>query len=139
MNNIGVNYLLFCDAANTDSLGKTSILGVFDKILLNTVPSKYPKFTIALNISFKNLEQEKNKVEFKIYDPQKKELGIQPPIQLEVSIDEQNKNKGGNINLILDIANLEFKAYGKHLLVLYFNGKEIYTKLLLIEEGRLKN
>jgi len=137
MKDVKVNYLHFCDAANIDSLGKISILGIFGRIFLQNVPSKFPKFTIVFNLNFRNLNNTKNKIELKIFDLNKEELEIKPPITLDFIVNETDLKKEGDINLILDIANLEFKNYGKHNLNVYLNGEEIGSKQLLIEEKKV--
>ena len=137
MKDIKINYLHFCDAANVDSLGKVSILGIFGKIYLQSVPSKFPKFTIIFNIGFKNLDKTSNKIELKLFGPNKEELEIKPPIALDFMVNETDLKKEGDINLILEIVNLEFKSFGKHNVAIYLNGEEIGSKPLLVEERKV--
>lgn len=137
MKDIKINYLHFCDAANIDSLGKVSILGIFGRIFLQNVPSKFPKITIVFNLSFNNLEKTNNKIELKIYGQNKEELEIKPPIALDFMVNEADLKKEGDVNLILEIANLEFKNFGKHNFVIYLNGEEIGNKPLLIDERKV--
>lgn len=136
MKDIKVNYLHFCDAANVDSLGKVSILGIFDKIFLKSIPDKFPKFTIIFNLSLKNLDKINNKIELKIFGPKKEELEIKPSITLDLTIKEEDLKKEGNVNLIIEIAKLEFKNFGKHNVIIYLNSEEVGNKLLSVEERK---
>lgn len=137
MRDIKINYLHFCDAANVDSLGKVSILGIFGRIFLQSVPGKFPKFTIIFNLGFKNLDKTNNKIELKLFGPNKEELEIKPSIALDFMVNEADLKKEGDINLILEIVNLEFKSFGKHNLTIYLNREEIGTKPLLVEERKV--
>ena len=137
MKDIKINYLHFCDAANVDSLGKVSILGIFGRIFLQSVPGICPKFTIIFNRGFKNLDKTNNKIELKLFGPNKEELEIKPSIALDFMVNEADLKKEGDINLILEIVNLEFKSFGKHNLTIYLNGEEIGSKPLLVEERKV--
>lgn len=137
MKQVTLNFLHFCDAANIDSVGKLSILGIFSKIYIGTVPSKFPRFSIVFNLGFKNLEQIKNKIEVKIFDPDKKEISLQQPITVEFIVKEEDMKKEGDMNLILEIANIEFKTFGTHVVHTYHNGDEIGSKSFLVEERKV--
>ena len=132
-----LNFLHFCDAANIDSVGKLSILGIFSKIYLTGVPGKFPRFSIVFNLGFKNLEQIKNKVTVKIFNPDKKEIYLLQPITIEFMIKEEDMKKEGDMNLILEIANIEFKAFGIHTVAIYLNSNEIGNKFFLVEERKI--
>ena len=119
MENIKLNYLHLCDAASVDALGKINILGIFTKLFLTTVPSKFLK-----------------KIEIKIFDPKKNEIEIKPAIVLTISIPDTNRGKEGDINIILDLGNIEFKVFGKHNLSVYVNGKVIDSKSFIVEERK---
>lgn len=134
MSNIKLNFLHLCDAASVDSLGKINILGIFTKIYLQKVPSKFLKFTIVGNISFQKLSESKLKIEIKIFDQNKIEVQIAPPIALEFKAPEKGKNNSGDINIVLDLGNIEFKSFGKYSLIVYANGKKKGNRSFLVEE-----
>src|SRR3989338_3624407 len=136
MENIKLNYLHLFDAASVDALGKINILGIFTKLFLTTVPSKFLKFTAVGNISFKNVSESQIKIEIKIFDPKKNEIEIKPAIVLTISIPDTNRGKEGDINIILDLGNIEFKVFGKHNLSVYVNGKVIDSKSFIVEERK---
>ncbi len=137
MKQVTLNFLHFCDAANIDNLGKLSILGIFSKIYLGSVPSKFPRFSIVFNLGFKNLEQSKNKIDVKILDPEKQEVSLQQPITVEFIVKEEDMKKEGDMNLILEIANIEFKTFGTYVVQIYHNVDEIGSKSFLVEERKV--
>lgn len=134
MDNIKLNFLHLCDAASVDNLGKINILGIFTKIYLQKIPSKFLKFTIVGNISFHNLSESKLKIEIKIFDQNKIEVQVASPIVLEFNAPEKGKNNSRDINIVLDLGNTEFKSLGKYSLIVYAHGKEIGKRTFLVEE-----
>jgi len=134
MDNIKLNFLHLCDAASVDSLGKINILGIFTKVFLPKIPSKFLKFTIVGNISFQKLSESKLKIEIKIFDQNKIEVQIASPIALEFKAPEKGKNNSGDINIVLDLGNIEFKSFGKYSLIVYADGKELGNRSFLVEE-----
>ncbi len=134
MDNIKLNFLHLCDAASVDNLGKINILGIFTKVFLPKVPSKFLKFTIVGNISFGKLSGTKLKIQIKIFDQKKDGVEIAPPIALDIMLPEKDKDKGGDVNIVLDLGNIEFKSFGKYNLVVYANYKELGNRSFLVEE-----
>lgn len=137
MKQVSLNFLHFCDAANIDSVGKLSILGIFSRIFFSTVPNKFPRFNIVFNLGFKSLEQLDNKIEVKIVDPNKKELSLQQPITVGFQVKEEDRQREGDINLILEIVNIEFKIFGRHTVHIYHNSEEIGSKFFIVEERKV--
>jgi hypothetical protein len=131
MDSIKLNFLHLCDAASVDGLGKINILGIFTKIYLQKVPSKFLKFTIVGNISFQKLSEPKVKIEIKIFDQNKIEVQI---ASLEFKALGKGKNNSGDINIVLDLGNIEFKSFGKYSLIVYADGKELGNRPFLVEE-----
>jgi hypothetical protein len=136
MKNVNINYLHFCDAANIDSVGKISILGIFDKIYLAKLPSIFPKFSVVFSFTITRLMLNENKIVLKLYTPSGTELKLNQPIQIDFLAREQDKRKSGNLKFILDITNVRFTKYGIHTLKIYFNDKEMHITPLLLEERK---
>jgi len=136
MENVKLNFLHLCDAANIDQLGKINILGIFTKIILLKIPSKLLKFTIVGNVVFQKLSNPKIKIEIKILGPNNQIVETKTPIVMEFVIPETTKEKKGDINIILDLVNLEFTNFGKHYVVVYTNEIEIGRKIFLVEERK---
>lgn len=134
MEGIKLNFLHLCDAANVDNLGKINILGIFTKIYLQKVPSKFLKFTIVGNISFGKLSGTKLKVQIKILDEKNAEVEIAQPIALDIIVPEKNKDKSLDVNIVLDFGNIEFKSFGKYNVIVYSDGKELGNRTFLVEE-----
>jgi hypothetical protein len=134
MESFKLNYLHLCDAATADSNGKVNILGIFDKLYLSNLPSRYQKFTLVSSLTIYKLASEIQILQIKILDSNKTEIKLDNPIQLELQIDKENFKKNANVNLILDIANVEFSKYGKHSLNIYINNHLIGSTNLSVEE-----
>ena len=134
MDKIKLNFLHLCDAASVDNLGKINILGIFTKVFLPKVPSKFLKFTVVGNISFGKVSDKKHKVQIKIFDQKKDEVEIAPPIALDIMLPEKDKEKNWDVNIVLDLGNIEFKSFGKYSLIVYGDRKELGNRSFLVEE-----
>src|SRR6266852_784887 len=75
-----INFLHLCDAANIDSMGKISILGIFGKIFVPDLTRTPVKFTIVLSLAIKDLDPASSMVQIKIFGPDSEELRTQEPI-----------------------------------------------------------
>lgn len=134
MKNAKINFIHFCEAASVDSLNKLSILGIFNRIFLPTVPNKFPKITIVISLSVFDISENGNQIKIQILDPQKKELVQKKPIVADFKIPKENIKEGkAELNLILEIVNVEFKIFGSHYVKILFDNEEIENKELKVE------
>lgn len=136
MKKFKLNFLHLADGATIDSLGKVSIFGIFGKIFLAKVPSKFLKFTLVGNISFAREAKSPIKVEIRVLDKKGKTLEIKPPIVLNFSIPEPKMKKGGDAGFIVDIGNLEFKSFGKYEVVVYADRNKVGSKSFTVEKRK---
>lgn len=134
MKNITINYLHLCDAASSDSLGRVSILNIFTRFQFPSVPTKYPRFSIVGNFTVKNLSGAENTLEVKIFDPKNKLVDRKPPVLITLPSNFPEQSKTGDLNLILDIANLDINEFGEYNVAIFFNNEEILRKPLLVEQ-----
>jgi len=134
MKDVKLNFIHLCDAASIDSSGKLSILGIFSKIFLARVPGKFPKFTIVCSLSFKNLKDKKGKIRLKIFNSKKEEVKINPPIEFEFNVANESIKEVTDLNLILDVMNIEFLAFGNHKVVVYLYDNMIDETLFNVEK-----
>jgi hypothetical protein len=79
-----LNFLHLCDAANIDSLGKISILGIFGKIFVPDLARTPVKFTIVLSLTIQDLDPDRSMVQIKIFGPDNEELRTQEPIAVDL-------------------------------------------------------
>lgn len=136
MESVKLNYLHLCDAANIDSNGKLSMLGIFSRIFLPSVPNKFRKFTIVCSLTINSLSKEKESIQLKFLDSKNKELNLNKPIKFDINIKKDNLKKDAVVNLLLDISNLEFSTFGKHSLNVLLNEKKIGETSLVVEERK---
>ncbi|QQG40884.1 MAG: hypothetical protein HYV37_00995 [Candidatus Levyibacteriota bacterium] len=136
MEKLKLNFLHLCDAASVDNLGKISILGIFSRVFLPKVPSKFLKFTVVGNVSFIKTEKNPTKIQIKIFDANKKELQLASPLFVEFSMPANATKNEGDVNFIFDIGNLDFKTFGKYSLIIYVDGKDIESKSFIVEERK---
>lgn len=130
-----MNYIHLCDFANVDSAGKLNIIGVFDRIFLQTMPSKYPRFTVVVSLDLTSDIEDKNILAIKIYDEKNEELKITPSITINFEKPKKIEGKQNpQMNLILEIANIDFTTYGNYKLKILINNKEVGAKSFIIDK-----
>jgi hypothetical protein len=130
-----INFLHLCDAANIDSMGKISILGIFGKIFVPDLASTLVKFTIVLSLAIKDLDPASSMIQIKIYGPDSEELRTQEPIAVDLATERVILEKGRDVNLFLDITNFTFRQFGEHVLKVYLNKEEIGNHTFIVQEG----
>jgi len=132
-----INFLHLCDAANIDSLGKISILGIFGKIFVPDLPNTPVKFTIVLSLTIKDIDPDiaRNTLKIKIFGPDNEALWMQEPIFVDFADEHVVLEKGKEVPLFLDLTNVKFQQFGEHVLKVYFNGEEIGDHTFIVEEG----
>jgi hypothetical protein len=130
-----INFLHLCDAANIDSMGKISILGIFGKIFIPDLVSTLVKFTIMLSLVLKDVDPAKSLVRIKIFEPDGEELGTLEPIAVDLTTEPVILEKGRDVNLFLNITKARFCHFGDHVLKVYFNEREIGDQTFIIAEG----
>jgi hypothetical protein len=130
-----INFLHLCDAANIDSLGKISILGIFGKIFVPDLARVPVKFTIVLSLAIKDLDPARSMVQIKIFGPDSEELRTHEPIVVDLQTERVILEKGRDVNLFLGISNFTFREFGVHVLKIYFNDEEIGNHTFIVQEG----
>src|SRR5260370_38248906 len=135
MEKVTINFLHLCDAANIDSLGKISILGIFGKIFIPDLASTLVKFTIVLSLTINDIDTDGKWVKLKIFGPDNEELRTQEPIAVDLEAERVILEKGREVNLFLDITNFKFRQFGEHVLKEYFNEADIGAHTFIVAEG----
>jgi hypothetical protein len=130
-----INFLHLCDAANIDSLGKISILGIFGKIFVPDLASTLVKFTIVVSLTIQDLGTAGRWVTIKIFGPDGEELRTREPIAVDLETEHVILEKGRDVNLFLDITSFTFRDFGEHVLKVYFNDEEIGNQIFIVAEG----
>jgi len=132
MDKLKLNYLHVADGASPDQLGKLSIYGIFERVILSKIPGRLLKFVTVGSLKFSKGIGEKIDIKIKITDPNKQDLTIQAPIIASFPVDAKKNKEGGRIGFVIEIGNLEFKMAGKHQIVVYANEKKVGIKKLIV-------
>ncbi|MBL7159618.1 hypothetical protein ISS85_04020 [Candidatus Microgenomates bacterium] len=139
MNQLKLNYLHLADGASPDQLGKLSIYGIFERVILNKVPGKLLKFVAVGNLKFGKGIGEKINLKIKITDPSKQDLTMKEPITASFPVDAKKNKEGGRIGFVIEIGNLEFKMTGEYQIVVYANKKKVGIKKLIVTKKGVEN
>jgi hypothetical protein len=130
-----INFLHLCDAANIDSLGKISILGIFGKIFVPDLARTPAKFMIVVSLTIQDLGTAGSWVTIKVFGPDGEEVQAQEPIAVDLQTERVILEKGRDVHLFLDITNFNFREFGDHVLKVYFNDEEIGSQTFIVAEG----
>lgn len=136
MKRFKLKYLHLADGATIDQLGKTTIFGIFEKISLNKVPGSVLKFSIVGSISLIAEVKKPLLVMIRVFDEDKKELKINPPIVLNFPFPQTKKEKEKKIAFIVDIGNLKLNNIGKYKVAVYVNKEEVGSTSFTVEQRK---
>jgi len=102
---IKTELLTLCDHAMTSQQGKLSVIGLFDRIFVTQLPSKYPRFFIVAIVSGKSGTS--HEVELRVKTPTGKALLPKRSVSLKLG-------GNGKANVLTDVANLTFEEVGEY-------------------------
>ncbi len=125
MSKLKSNLLATCDFALTSKEGKLSLIGIFDRIFVNQLPSKYSRFFIV--VILQGEEGGQHQINLKITTPSGKDLLKTNPTDLTFSAN-------GKANLITDIANLALDEVGEYKISLESKDKTIASSSLFVTQ-----
>ena len=102
---MNIQVAVLCDAAN-ESNGKLNLLGAFDAIYAGQLPAIHPQCSIALRMTFSNVEEGAHvlRITFVDEDGQSIMPGIDLPIEVELPPDTHFMTR----NLIVSFQQLKF-------------------------------
>ncbi len=118
---MNIEVFVLCDAA-TESLGKLNILGAFDTIFAQTIPTDHPQCAVALRLRLTRIERGKHKLAIHIVDEDGKQ--VLPPLEPEFNIAFPDTEQSSTINLILNIQRLRLDHFGEYAINLAIDGKQ---------------
>jgi hypothetical protein len=108
---MNIEAFLLCDAA-TDQQGKLNILGAFDNIFTNKVPTVHPACAVAARIRFEKTEQGNHPIRIKIIDEDGKSIG--PDLQGNINVSIGDEADSTTANIVLNIQRLKLEKYGRY-------------------------
>ncbi len=121
MTKFKVNFVFLADHSLIDNNGKLSIIGIFDKINLQTIPGNYLKFVLIGN--FDIIDKTINDISLNVglIDENNKTVNINIPKQ-DIHLPEKAKN---HFNFMVEFGNLKFDNAGKYKFIVDANGEKV--------------
>ncbi|MBL7214158.1 MAG: hypothetical protein ISS71_00605, partial [Phycisphaerae bacterium] len=107
------------DAA-TDQMGKLNVLGAFDNMYFQQMPSQYPACALTARVRFERVEEGNHAIRIYIMDEDGASIG--PKLDGNISVKIQDNVGTAMVNLILNMRGLEFKQFGKYRVDLAIDG-----------------
>ena len=125
-----------CDNFILDKSNKASLIGIFGKISLETVPGKLLKLVLVSMFEFEfsgdTTEEEKIKIDFKLFDPNGKPVAVKIP-SLEIKANPLSPTAA----IALELGNVEFTVEGKHTFKVYVSGKEFNSLAINVNKKNI--
>ena len=128
---VRLELLTLCDFALTSKEGKLSIIGMFDRIFAQKIPTTYARFFVVAVLTGQS--ESEHKVSLSIKDPQGNEVLSQAK-EIRIKLGSQ-----GRSNIITDITNLPLKVTGEYNVALAIAGKELGNTHLSVLNVSLKS
>ena len=100
---------LLCDSA-TDYRGKLCILGTFDTIITNTLPSVHPHCSIAIRIVFRDSDEGMHKLKLRLINEDGK--NILPNLEPELHVKLPDNVYFYSRNMIFNLQQIRFEQAG---------------------------
>jgi hypothetical protein len=126
---MNVQIAVLCDAA-TEWQGKLSLLGAFDTIHTPQLPAMHAQCSIALRMTFNNVEEGAHKLRLNFVDEDGKSImpGIDVPIQVAVPADVHFVTS----NFVVNIQQLKFEKPGLYSIDIAIDGRQEAAIPLLV-------
>jgi len=128
-----VQIAVLCDAA-TDYQGKLNLLGTFDTIVAQKVPTLHPHCSIALRIVFNRMEEGAHQLRVNFVDAD--DGSIMPSIDLPLKIAFPSDASFLSRNLIVNIQHLKFPRYGQYGIDIALDGNHVTSIPLQVKQAR---
>lgn len=108
---------VLCDHALVAQDGKVSLVGIFRNISVSDLPAQHPRMFV---VAILGLDAGQHAVAVRLRDPDGHPALAEPP-QLNV----HSSGAGQDVNVIVELNNLSFTAYGTHRFDLEVDGRTI--------------
>lgn len=129
MAGLQLELLTLCDHALTSKEGKLSIIGIFDRMFVQKVPSSFSRFFIVAVLTGKPDNQ--HKILLSIKDPQGNEV-LPGTREIALKLGSQ-----GRSNIITDVVNLPLSVTGEYRVTLTEEKNKLGEKKFgVIQVGR---
>ena len=108
---------VLCDHALVGQDGKLSLLGIFRNISVSDLPAQHPRMFL---VAVLGLDQGQHAVLVRLLDPEGKPAMPHPP---EMTV--HSSGAGQDVNVIVELNNLSFTAYGTYRFDLEVDGRTV--------------
>jgi len=112
-----VRIAVVCDHALVGQDGKLSLLGIFRNISVSDLPAQHPRMFL---VAVLGLEQGQHAVVVRLLDPEGTAAMPHPP---EMTV--HSSGAGQDVNVVVELNNLSFTAYGTYRFDLEVDGRTI--------------
>ena len=112
-----VRIAVVCDHALVGGDGKLSVLGIFRNISVSDLPAQHPRMFL---VAVLGLDQGPHAVVVRLLDPEGQPAMPHPP---EMTV--HSSGAGQDVNVIVELNNLSFSAYGTYRFDLEVDGRTI--------------
>jgi hypothetical protein len=131
---MNIEVFSLCDAATVDVAGKLNVLGAFDTIWSNNMPTVYPQCAIALRIRFTSMERGEHQVTVNFINSDGKHMI--PTASGSINIHFPEGQRSGSANLVLNLQMLKIENGGEYSIDLAVDGMNVASLPLFIREKR---
>ncbi|HZP60006.1 MAG TPA: hypothetical protein VFB27_06735 [Opitutaceae bacterium] len=112
-----------CDAANTDSAGRISLLGSFDHISAASVPISRPFCAVVIKIRFERIEEGMKSLRISFVDDDGNP--VMPTIETQAPVQFTQNTPTATLQMILAIQQIRLPNFGEYSIDLAVGGTHL--------------
>lgn len=129
-----VDLALLCDAATIDGAGKLNILGIFDRIGVQSFPARHGRLTLVLRFSAGLNEASDHELVITMHDPEEEEL-VRADGNLQLGAGAARARHGIKVPQILNFDGVVFKQAGAYRFDVEVDGEHAVSVPLQVIEA----
>lgn len=126
-----IEAFVLCDAA-TNQQGKLNVLGAFDTVYAQKVPTVFQSCSIALRIRFQEIESGSHSIACTVADADGKL--IMPKIEGNLNVKFSAESHSSALNLIFNIQKLKLERFGEYTIDLAVGARQEASIPLYVKE-----
>ncbi|HNQ62231.1 MAG: hypothetical protein UZ12_BCD005001561 [Bacteroidetes bacterium OLB12] len=115
-----VEIFTLADYAADQGNSKLTVVGTFDTLFTQNLPTKHPHCSLAVRIRIANSEAGKHDFEIKTIGPDGKEFS--PKIKGDLTVMQNPNADYTTLNLVMNMNNLKLERAGKYHFEFHFDG-----------------
>jgi len=126
---VNIELALLSDYAAVMGDGKLMAAGIFDRLTPLKMPWQHPTMYVSLRVHLHPGEEPRHHFKIRLVDPDGAEI-VALDGDAEVAVVEPLE--GANLQLVLALNNVPFRAYGRHAFDIFLDGRYEYTIPLVV-------